>query len=97
MRDVKNMANTLCTSISLVPMTLVVFPLLGPSIERLHMRLINWASEASPTLGCSIEISRVYNWASEASPTLGCSIEISRDIYIYIYVVGMLYVCRMSN
>ena len=39
---------------------------------------INWASEASPTLGCSIEISR--DWASEASPTLGCSIEISRDI-----------------
>ena len=35
------------------------------------------------------------NWASEASPTLGCSIEISRDIYIY--VVGMSYVCRMSN
>ena len=39
-----------------------------------------WASEASPILGCSIEISR--DWASEASPTLGCSIEISRDIYI---------------
>ena len=38
-----------------------------------------WASEASPTLGCSIEILR-DNWASEASPTLGCSIEISRDI-----------------
>ena len=35
------------------------------------------------------------NWASEASPTLGCSIEISRDIYMY--VVGMSYVCRMSN
>ena len=34
------------------------------------------------------------NWASEASPTLGCSIEISRDIYIYIYVVGM---SRMSK
>ena len=34
-------------------------------------------------------------WASEASPTLGCSIEILRDIYIY--VVGMSYVCRMSN
>ena len=29
------------------------------------------------------------NWASEASPTLGCSIEISRDIYIYIYTVGL--------
>ena len=43
-----------------------------------------WASEASPTLGCSIEISR--DWASEASPTLGCSIEISRDIYMYICV-----------
>ena len=40
-----------------------------------------WASIASPTLGCSIEISR--DWASEASPTLGCSIEISRDIYMY--------------
>ena len=38
----------------------------------------NWASEASLTLGCSIEISR--DWASEASPILGCSIEISRDI-----------------
>ena len=37
----------------------------------------DWASEASPTLGCSIEISR--DWASEASPTLGCAIEISRD------------------
>ena len=38
----------------------------------------NWASEASPKLGCSIEISRdIYNWASEASPTLECSIEIS--------------------
>ena len=37
----------------------------------------NLASEASPTLGCSIEISR--DWASEASPTLGCSIEILRD------------------
>ena len=37
-----------------------------------------WASEASPTLGCSIEISR--DWAREASPTLGCSSEISRDI-----------------
>ena len=39
------------------------------------------------------------NWASEASPTLGRSIEILRDIYIfiYIYVVGMSYVCRMSN
>ena len=36
----------------------------------------------------------MINWASEASPTLGCSIEISRDIYIYIYVVGM---SRMSN
>ena len=46
-----------------------------------------WASKASPTLGCSIEISR--DWASEASPTLGCSIEISRDIY-------MLSVCCMS-
>ena len=44
----------------------------------------NWASEASPTLGCSIEISR--DWASEASPTLGSSIEISRDIYMYICV-----------
>ena len=32
-------------------------------------------------------------WVSEASPTLGCSIEISCDIY----VVGMSYVCRMSN
>ena len=42
----------------------------------------NWASEVSPTLGCSIKISR--DWASEASPTLGCSIEISRDIYIFI-------------
>ena len=42
----------------------------------------NWASKASPTLGCSIEIS--CDWASEASPTLGCSIEISRDIYIFI-------------
>ena len=29
----------------------------------------NWASEASPTLECSIEIS--CHWASEASPTLG--------------------------
>ena len=36
-----------------------------------------WASETSPTLGCSIEISR--DWASEGSPTLGCSIEISGD------------------
>ena len=41
-----------------------------------------WASEASPTLGCSIEISR--DWAGEASPTLGCSIEISRDICRYV-------------
>ena len=39
-----------------------------------------WANEASPTLGCSIEISR--DWASAASPTLGGSIEILRDIYI---------------
>ena len=39
-------------------------------------------------------MSIIHNWASEASPTLGCSIEISRDIY---YVVGMSYVCRMSN
>ena len=45
----------------------------------------NWASEASPTLGCSIEISR--DWASVASPTMGCSIEISRDIYICVSVV----------
>ena len=42
-----------------------------------------------------LKFSSVPNWASEASPTLGCSIEISRDIYIY--VVGMSYVCRMSN
>ena len=45
--------------------------------------MASWASEASPTLGCSIEISR--DWASEASPTPGCSIEISRDIYIAYY------------
>ena len=51
---------------------------------QILLQAVNWASEASPTLGCSIEISR--NWASEASPTLGCSIEISRDIIIYIYV-----------
>ena len=38
----------------------------------------SWAGEASPALGCSIEISR--DWASEASPTLGCSIEISHII-----------------
>ena len=41
---------------------------------------VHWVSVASPTLGCSIEISR--DWESEASPTLGCSIEISRDICI---------------
>ena len=41
----------------------------------------NWASKASPTQRCSIEISRdICNWASEVSPTLGCSIEISCDI-----------------
>ena len=40
----------------------------------------SWASEASPSLGCLIEISR--DWESEASPILGCSIEISRDIYL---------------
>ena len=33
--------------------------------------IINWASEASPTLGCSIEISRDWR-ASEASETLSC-------------------------
>ena len=38
----------------------------------------NWASEASPTQGCSTKISR--DWASEGNPTLGCSIEISGDI-----------------
>ena len=42
------------------------------------------------TIFLVILISR-YHWASKASPTLGCSIEISRD------VVGMSYVCRMSN
>ena len=35
-----------------------------------------WASAASTTFGCSIEIS--LDWTNEASPTLGCSIEISR-------------------
>ena len=55
----------------------------------------NWASEASPTLGCSIEISG--DWASEASPTLGCSIEISRDIYMSVCMSVCMYVCRMSN
>ena len=52
----------------------------------------NWASEASPTLGCSIEISR-DNWASEASPTLGCSIEISRDIII---MLSVCLVCQIN-
>ena len=47
-------------------------------LSILVILLSYWVSEASPTLGCSIEISR--DWASEASPTPGCSIEISRDI-----------------
>ena len=51
----------------------------------------NWASEVSPTLGCSIEISR--DWASKASPTLGCSIEISRDIYMYVGMYVGMSVC----
>ena len=51
-------------------------------ISLLYEKACNWASEASPTLGYSIEISR--DWASEASPTLGCSIEILRDIIMCI-------------
>ena len=46
----------------------------------------NWASEASPTLGCPIEISRDYIWrASEARETLSevCSIE-NRGYILYI-------------
>ena len=68
--------------------------LAGPVMGTIFLSVIGlvsvyfWAREASPTLGCSIEISR--DWESEASPTLGCSIEISGD-------VGMLYVvCPMS-
>ena len=45
----------------------------------------NWASEASPTLGCSIEISR--------------DIYICIYIYIYVYIYICIYVgmSRMSN
>ena len=73
------------------------------------MRCSNWASKASPTLGCSIAISRdIYVvwrrvgyarliWASEASPTLGCSIEISRDIYVSVCMyVCMSVVCQIN-
>ena len=59
----------------------ITSPFTREIISELHSKACNWASEASPTLGCSNEISR--EWASKASPTLGCSIEISRDIYIY--------------
>ena len=55
---------------------------------------------SSPFTGAWMSLNlRCYTscyWANEASPTLGCSIEISRDIYIYIYVVGMLYVVCLS-
>ena len=44
----------------------------------------NWASVASPTWGCSIEI--LGDWASKASPTLGCSIEILCAIYKTYYM-----------
>ena len=55
--------------------------------QKMHCK--KKSMQCTPNMVCY-----VY-WASEASPTLGCSIEISRDIYIY--VVGMSYVCRMSN
>ena len=42
----------------------------------------------------AVSDSELRNWASEASPTLGCLIEIPDDIY---YIVGMSYVCHMSN
>ena len=34
-------------------LSIIAYPL-----NKLHLEISNWASEASPTLGCSIEISR---------------------------------------
>ena len=53
----------------------------------------DWASEASPTLGCSIEISRDWR-ASEASETLFSHVYgSSRYIYIFItYLPRSLYI-----
>ena len=47
------------------------------------IKYCNWASEASPTLGCSIEISR--------------DIYMSVCIIMYVGMYVCMYVCRMSN